>query len=1068
VADTAENSGILTGLGHTWKLFDENTSITNVGSTGIRFSVIIENEAGENVTGNYAVKYTYGNCTLTVKKRPVYFVAESNTKTYDGQPLSAEPYVEDTSENTGILTDLGHSWSLFGGNTSRTNAGETQISFSVVIKNEAGEDVTGNYAVNYAFGTLTVRKRPVDFVADSNSKIYDGRPLSAEPYVIAAAENSGILTGLGHSWNLFGGNTSITNVGAIVISFSVIIKNEAGEDVTGNYDVRYSFGMLTVQKRQITVLSESKTKTYDAMPLLGDAVMLKKGEIPSWHKLVATSLTSQTDVGTVSNEFFVDIKDENEESVIDNYEVTLEYGNLTVTPYTVYVSTTTESFEYDATPHKGAYVINENTPLCSDNHYCEVIFAKEETEAGSYENVIILEVKDRATNDCVYKENYKFEYVYGNLIVYKRKITVQSRNAEKTYDGTELTCPEWDIVSDKKPVEGHDISVTVTGRRLSVGSSPNVISEVIITDNAGFDVTHNYEIQYNAGKLVVLAKNGGSGGASGDAAGNFSKPQPDDTVVMKINANNDGTLYLRCSSAGDYTGSGWSSATEYAKNINGEFSMNYLLALLCSGGLTSQTVFIDNCSSEYVLPYYPIPNEQHVIQKSDVRYVGITPATYIVNYYDIVQVNKLLNSIDAQSTMYGSVEAAYREFVYANYLQITDSARAYMEELIKNNNFSRTDSDIIDKVAKYVSTAAKYNLNFDESLNFEPDVVVSFLKTYKEGICQHFASAGTLLFRTLGIPARYACGYKATAKANTQVSVKGSDAHAWVEVYLDGKGWIPVEVTGGSNGTGGGGKPNKQKLTITPIDSYFKYSNGFSLTPHQKVSGLNELTKKGYTYDVTISGKRSEVGKTDTYIESFTLRDAAGTDVTDNYDIKMYPGKLVVYYQKISVFTENATKVYDGKPLKTTSTPTLSGSLIAGHRFEYLRTTAERTAVGKKENSVEIKVVDQYGNDVTYYYYFEKYLGILEVKPCEVTITAGSLSVAYDGSEHSCAEFTVTWENGEELEGVTITAVCEGSQTEIGVSENVITEIIVTDANGNDIGANFKFNCIDGKIEVIA
>ena len=36
----------------------------------------------------------------------------------------------------------------------------------------------------------------------------------------------------------------------------------------------------------------------------------------------------------------------------------------------------------------------------------------------------------------------------------------------------------------------------------------------------------------------------------------------------------------------------------------------------------------------------------------------------------------------------------------------------------------------------------------------EADVVVAFLTKYKEGICQHYASAATLLFRELGIPAR--------------------------------------------------------------------------------------------------------------------------------------------------------------------------------------------------------------------------------------------------------------------------------------------------------------------------
>jgi hypothetical protein len=61
----------------------------------------------------------------------------------------------------------------------------------------------------------------------------------------------------------------------------------------------------------------------------------------------------------------------------------------------------------------------------------------------------------------------------------------------------------------------------------------------------------------------------------------------------------------------------------------------------------------------------------------------------------------------------------------------------------------------------------------------------------------HFASAGVLMFRYMGIPARYVSGFSAELAQGKTVAVPDSAAHAWVEIYLDGYGWYPVDVTPG-------------------------------------------------------------------------------------------------------------------------------------------------------------------------------------------------------------------------------------------------------------------------------
>ncbi|XRD81788.1 DUF3488 domain-containing transglutaminase family protein [Dyella halodurans] len=77
------------------------------------------------------------------------------------------------------------------------------------------------------------------------------------------------------------------------------------------------------------------------------------------------------------------------------------------------------------------------------------------------------------------------------------------------------------------------------------------------------------------------------------------------------------------------------------------------------------------------------------------------------------------------------------------------------------------------------------------------DSVDDFLFSTHEGFCQHYASAFTVLMRAAGIPARVVTGYQGgywNALGN-YLLVRQSDAHAWGEVWLPGRGWTRVDPT---------------------------------------------------------------------------------------------------------------------------------------------------------------------------------------------------------------------------------------------------------------------------------
>ena len=120
-------------------------------------------------------------------------------------------------------------------------------------------------------------------------------------------------------------------------------------------------------------------------------------------------------------------------------------------------------------------------------------------------------------------------------------------------------------------------------------------------------------------------------------------------------------------------------------------------------------------------------------------------------------------------------------------------------------------------VSYWLRTQNAYDLELDK-LSPGEDAIEYFLGTSKKGYCVHFASAGTLVLRELGVPARYVTGFMVKPDAVTyedgtyKASVLDSNAHAWVEIYMENYGWIPVEMTPGYGEAGSG----ERVTTVVP------------------------------------------------------------------------------------------------------------------------------------------------------------------------------------------------------------------------------------------------------------
>src|SRR5262249_55396169 len=80
------------------------------------------------------------------------------------------------------------------------------------------------------------------------------------------------------------------------------------------------------------------------------------------------------------------------------------------------------------------------------------------------------------------------------------------------------------------------------------------------------------------------------------------------------------------------------------------------------------------------------------------------------------------------------------------------------------------------------------------------DALVDFLLTGRRGYCEQFASAMAIMLRTLRVPARVAVGFTAGTVTGSSRLITTADAHAWVEAWFPGAGWLPFDPTPLSDG----------------------------------------------------------------------------------------------------------------------------------------------------------------------------------------------------------------------------------------------------------------------------
>ena len=335
--------------------------------------------------------------------------------------------------------------------------------------------------------------------------------------------------------------------------------------------------------------------------------------------------------------------------------------------------------------------------------------------------------------------------------------------------------------------------------------------------------------------------------------GDLTKPVPssDGTEpILSVTSDKADTLYLRGFVGDTYENGTWSAldaataANEkdlfYWLHENGFYPQSQLaVAARLMGNYQSASVSIQNLSGCSLYRYEPctvLPERaglvQNKIQPSAVETSGLHGArTY--SYETASDVAALLpelldflqNDTSGSAGAYLQMESAYREFVYSYALDVPAAFRAQLGSALDACCESYGPVDSLTK--EQAQTAALVFL--EECFNGTGDIVLPLADT-SDGTTYQYATVAALALRYYGIPARYVEGFTVKTAGNENVSVTAENAGAWVEVYQDGVGWLPLALTPGLESLA----PEQTESGIKPIGAGEGEGSGPRVTEGQE------------------------------------------------------------------------------------------------------------------------------------------------------------------------------------------------------------------------------------------
>ena len=257
------------------------------------------------------------------------------------------------------------------------------------------------------------------------------------------------------------------------------------------------------------------------------------------------------------------------------------------------------------------------------------------------------------------------------------------------------------------------------------------------------------------------------------------------SMVMKVLYQGGNYIYLRGHAFDYYTGKSWEIS-----------SKTWQLDKFSDWGgdkdAPSEEVLVQTLQPHSVLYFSYVPGSAAL---NDQMILGSIPNWQNETEYSFLKAPSIQPNPQWEQTLVS-------QKIPDMYLQLPDSTRYAAEQILDqyigkdlSPTTIRQQYDLALQIASYVRSSAKYDLYTHRMPDDAKDFAIWFLQESATGYCTHFATATTVLLRAANIPARYVTGYLPQVTPGQWSNVRMNDAHAWVEFYIPGAGWLPLEPT---------------------------------------------------------------------------------------------------------------------------------------------------------------------------------------------------------------------------------------------------------------------------------
>ncbi len=986
---------------------DITASRTGVGI--VKDSVDIKDENGNSTLSNYVLEFS-ADTIINITKRPLNIVVDGASKIYDTTVLTncdeaAWEFQEGTLAFEDKLAVVKYA--------EITDAGTIINKLDFEVRND-GKEVTNHYDLKISSGSLTVEKRPINLTTEGGSAVYSGQPFYNEGFKYEKPEDEKYFSEVGHSIVIVG-RTEIVNVTdkpiSNILDFAVL--DSEGKDVTRNYAISQTPAELTVTKRDVTYKTESNEFVYDGQEHTFTDVVVDN--IVEGHTSHAQKAETVIDAGTYTNTHDgILIYNDDGEECTKNYNITYQFGTITVNKRPITFQAGSEEWEYDGVTHSYDFISielneTEGESGLAEGHDSDVHTSGSVTNVFDYEgdagvpNVVSSYViTDKGGSDVT--KNYDVSIKPGTLKINPRDITISAKSNEWVYNGNPRT---ENGIDSNGIVDGQVVEYQMTAESTITnwGTVANVIADkenvkIYSNDEKTFETTRNYNIlAINDGTLTVTKRPITITSRSDTWVYDDKDHSCDNFTITEGTKDTDSGLLTDMGHSvtlKDF------ATVKYVYDTS-EGNNRYTVEAITNGkdgeeGNVTENYFITKEYGKLTVTARPIWIKAG---STEWKYDGFTHSDDSWTWQESSEDKGLIDGHVVVAMVEGEVTNVFdtnRENVIKAWSILgpdeDNKVLASMDNDVYHNNYSVT----LHKGTLTITPRA-----------VEIEVTKSEYKHTYDGFIPVIEIAGTDI-TSVG-EKTIVEGFKYQSADTTPINCNGNFGKYDLKVLTDNVKVVSNDVDDDVDYSGNYTFTcneylklviEKRVLNITVEDGKLEYNGEEQRWGHYRVeSGITDqglldghtLTASKWTAITLVTPEDTKDNNTFTP----TITDVNG-EVTENYAINITPGTFEIYQRSIRLSAGSGTWEYDGLS-HSQQTYTIGGSgLVKGHNFDAdITYTGEVTNAGDEaENVLTINnpdITDADGNNVTSNYKIEDPVnGILRITKKKIHVITESLT----------------------------------------------------------------------------